>query len=80
VPYNVLIGFSATELDGIFKIGTSTLGGVDVFGYEFFVGFSGPYDDVTADSENFYIRRGRPNQLQGVQAGSCDLTLLNRNR
>ena len=78
--YLTQIAFSATELDGLFKIGSSVLDGPDTLGHEFSVNYSGPYDNVTMECMDFHIRRGRPNQLQKIQAGSSDWSLLNKGR
>jgi hypothetical protein len=73
--YTVEIGWSSAET-GVFVIGTSELGGGDVLGGAFLAPtFTGTNDDVTADVMRVTTKRGRDDQLDPMQAGSCTLVL-----
>jgi hypothetical protein len=57
-------------------IGTSTLGGGDVLGGAFLApAFAGAHDDVTAAVMKVSTKRGRDDQLDPMQAGSCTIVL-----
>jgi hypothetical protein len=77
--YRMRIGFSGGRTTGIFTIGSSTIGGPDVFGHQFVVGYEGPYDDVTAHTTNFSLSRGRDNDTDPIPAGTLDVTLFDKN-
>lgn len=67
------VGIALTgDVTGIFRIGTSTIGGVDVIGNS----FSGAtYTDVTASAKRVEIERGRNGHLDRMQEGRCKITL-----
>lgn len=59
-----------------FVIGESTLGGGDQLGGLFGTDFSGEHDNVSMDTKLFDIRRGRSDPMSDIQAGTCELVLL----
>ena len=59
----------------VFRLDVSTLDGVDVLDGLGVTDFSGTYDDVTHDTTDLRIRRGRSSKLENIQAGSCTFRL-----
>lgn len=59
----------------VFRLDVSTLDGVDVLDGLGVTDFSGTYDNVTHDTTDLRIRRGRSSKLENIQAGSCTFRL-----
>lgn len=73
--YTVEIAWSG-NVQNPFTIGVSTLGGGAQLVGDFTVDFSGAYDNVSSDCDTIEIDRGRDDPLSTVQAGTCNLELL----
>lgn len=72
--YSLEISWSG-RATGIFTIGTSLIGSLDVLGDSpFEQTFGGPYDDLSAFFERGQITRGRDDRLGVVNAGSATFT------
>lgn len=72
--YTVEIAFS-DALTGIFTLDISSLDGPDLLGTPF---GGATFADVTAEVEAVSIARGRPDDLSPMDAGTCTVTLLDK--
>lgn len=72
--YSVMIGWDTVTVDA-FTIGVSTLGGGDVLVGQFATSFAGTYDDVTAETKSFRLKRGRDDNLDPMTAGDATIVL-----
>lgn len=60
------------RLTGVFRIGTSTIGGSDVIAGGF---GANTFDDITTDVKDITIKRGRNDGLGRMQQGRCTIRL-----
>lgn len=73
--YSIQIGWEQYATD-IFILDHSLISGTDMIAASSWSQtFSGPHDDVTADTDSFTVTRGKSDDLAQVQAGTGTLTL-----
>lgn len=72
--YTVEVDWSST-IAGKATVDISTVGGTDVISTSLASFFAGTYDNVTDDTDDITIHRGRTRQLDAMQSGTCTLRL-----
>jgi hypothetical protein len=77
--YRVEIGFGG-GIGGRFTIGSSTIGGTDIFATDWTEFFNGPYDDVTddvAEGTQVTCLARLDQKLAALESGKSSFTLFN---
>ena len=76
--YRLRIGWAGRNA-GVFRFDESLIGSPDVLGFEFTPGYTGTYDNVTAETKAFKMTRGRKDDMSDVTAGTLEVALIDRN-